>query len=57
MINGILAPVLLVFVMLAANNRAIMGARVNTPLLNAVGWTTTLVMGLAAIGSLVTMGR
>jgi len=56
-INGILAPALLVFVMLAANNRAIMGARVNTPLLNAIGWTTTVVMGLAAIGSLVTMGR
>ncbi len=34
-----------------------MGARVNTPLLNVIGWTTTVVMGLAAIGSLLTMGN
>jgi NRAMP (natural resistance-associated macrophage protein)-like metal ion transporter len=56
-INGLLAPLLLVLIMLIANNRAIMGERVNSPLLNAIGWATTVAMGLAAIGSLATMGR
>jgi NRAMP (natural resistance-associated macrophage protein)-like metal ion transporter len=56
-INGLLAPLLLVLIMLIANNRAIMGARVNTPLLNGLGWATMIAMGLAAIGSLITMGR
>jgi NRAMP (natural resistance-associated macrophage protein)-like metal ion transporter len=48
-INGFLAPPLLVLIMLIANNRKIMGARVNGRWLNVLGWTTTGVMSLAAL--------
>lgn len=48
-INGFLSPPLLVIIMLMANNRAIMGKHVNGLILNVLGWTTTIVMFLAAM--------
>ena len=51
-INPIAA--LLVLVMLVSNNRAAMGERTNGRLLNVVGWATTAVMGVAAVGLIVT---
>ena len=56
-LNGFLAPPLLVLVMLVANDRTIMGSRTNGPWLNVVGWGTTIVMFAAAIGLVVTWGR
>jgi NRAMP (natural resistance-associated macrophage protein)-like metal ion transporter len=53
-LNGLLAPPLLVLVMLVGNNKAIMGAHVNGPWLNAFGWLATAVMFAAAIGFFVT---
>ena len=53
-LNGLLAPPLLVLVMLVANNRSIMGDRTNGRLLNTLGWATTIVMGLAAVALIVT---
>jgi NRAMP (natural resistance-associated macrophage protein)-like metal ion transporter len=53
-LNGLLAPPLLVLVMLVGNNKAIMGTRVNGPWLNALGWLATAVMFAAAIGFFVT---
>ncbi len=44
MINGFLAPPLLIVVMLIANNRQVMGKRVNGPILNVLGWATTAIM-------------
>lgn len=40
-INGILIPVVLVFVLLLVNNRRIMGQHVNGPWYNAVAWAST----------------
>jgi len=51
-LNGVLAPPLLVLVMLVANNRAIMGPRVNGPWLNVLGWLSTAMM-TAAVAILV----
>ena len=34
--------------MLVSNDRSVMGGRTNGRLLNVVGWTTTVVMGVAA---------
>ena len=48
-VNGLLAPPLLLLVMLVGNNRKIMGARVNGPWLNALGWTATAVMTVAML--------
>src|SRR4030095_11348992 len=53
-LNGLLAPPLLVLVMLVGNHKAIMGAHVNGPWLNALGWLATAVMFVAAIGFFVT---
>jgi Mn2+/Fe2+ NRAMP family transporter len=53
-INGLLAPPILILVMLASGNRAVMGERTNGRLVAAVGWITTIVMSLAAIALIVT---
>ena len=53
-INAFLTPPLLVLIMLASNNRAIMGARVNGALLNSIGWATTAVMTAAVVGFVLT---
>ncbi len=53
-LNGLIAAPLLVLVMLVSNSRAAMGARTNGRLLNVVGWVTTIVVGAAAVGLIVT---
>jgi NRAMP (natural resistance-associated macrophage protein)-like metal ion transporter len=49
-INGFLAPPMLVIIMMVANNRGVLGSEVNGPLANVMGWTTTGAMFAAAIG-------
>jgi NRAMP (natural resistance-associated macrophage protein)-like metal ion transporter len=56
-INGFLAPPLLVVVMLIANNRQIMGKRVNGLWENLLGWATTAMMFAAAIALVWTWGQ
>ena len=56
-INGFLAPPLLVAIMLVANNRHIMGNRVNGRWSNILGWTTTVVMFVAAVALVLTWGH
>jgi len=53
-INGVVAPPILIVIMLVANNREIMGDEVNGYWINIVGWATTAVMFAAAIGLLLT---
>jgi NRAMP (natural resistance-associated macrophage protein)-like metal ion transporter len=55
-INGFLSPPLLVLVLHMANNRRVMGERVNGPGLNLLGWATTLLMFAAAVGLIATWG-
>jgi NRAMP (natural resistance-associated macrophage protein)-like metal ion transporter len=55
-INGFLTPPVLCFLMLASNNRAILGHRVNGPVLNVIGWVSTAVMTAAVIGLIMTWG-
>jgi Mn2+/Fe2+ NRAMP family transporter len=56
-INGVLAPPLLVMIMLVSNNRKVMGNRVNGKLTNFIGWTTAALMSAAALGMFVTWGK
>ncbi|MDE3088488.1 MAG: divalent metal cation transporter, partial [Chloroflexota bacterium] len=56
-INGVLAPPLLVVIMLISNNAKIMGNRVNGLGVNLVGWATTVTMIVAAIGLILTLGQ
>jgi Mn2+/Fe2+ NRAMP family transporter len=53
-LNGFLAPPLLVVIMLIAGNRKVMGKRVNGRALAVLGWTTTALMFAAAVGLLLT---
>jgi NRAMP (natural resistance-associated macrophage protein)-like metal ion transporter len=51
-INGFLAPPMLLMVMVIANNRAVLGEHVNGPVSNAIGWATTATMTAATIALL-----
>jgi NRAMP (natural resistance-associated macrophage protein)-like metal ion transporter len=51
-INGVLAPPLIVLVVLLTSNPTVMGERVNPPLLRWLGWLTAAVMAAAAVGML-----
>src|SRR5467141_2245367 len=55
-INGFLAPPLLVVIMLVANNRKVMKDHVNGRWTNILGWTTTVVMFVAAVALVLTWG-
>ena len=54
-INGVLAPPLLVLLMLMSNNPKVMGKRTNGRWLNILGWFTTILMFLAAIALFLTL--
>jgi len=54
-LNGVLAPPLIVLVVLLTSNPAIMGTRASSPLLRAFGWATAVIMTAAGIGMLVTL--
>ena len=56
-INGVLAPPLLVLLMLVVNNPRVMGKRVSGRWLNLGGWITTLLMFAAALALFLTLGR
>lgn len=53
-INGIVAPPLLIVVMLVSNDRRVVGHRTNGHWTNVVGWLATILMFAAAIGMFVT---
>jgi Mn2+/Fe2+ NRAMP family transporter len=48
-INGFLAPPLLILILKISNDRKIMGERVNGRILNIAGWTTFAAMAAAAV--------
>jgi len=54
-LNGVLAPPLIVLVVLLTSNKKVMGERINSPLLKWLGWDTAVIMALAAVGMFLTM--
>ena len=54
-LNGVLAPPLIVLVVLLTCNKKIMGNRTNPPVLKWLGWATAVIMAMAAIAMFVTM--
>ena len=56
-INGVLAPPLMVLIMLVANHRAVMGNRINGRWTNLMGWLATGAMFAAAIALFLTWGQ
>jgi Mn2+/Fe2+ NRAMP family transporter len=53
-LNGVLAPPLVIIVVLLTSSRAVMGARRNPLWLTLLGWLTVAVMTAAAIAMFVT---
>ena len=53
-VNGVLAPPLIVLVLLLTSDREVMGARADPPLLRWVGWATAATMSAAAVAMIVT---
>ncbi|HKA55169.1 MAG TPA: divalent metal cation transporter, partial [Candidatus Binatia bacterium] len=47
-LNGVLAPPLILLVVLLTSDRSVMGTHVNPPLLRWLGWATVLTMTAAA---------
>jgi NRAMP (natural resistance-associated macrophage protein)-like metal ion transporter len=54
-LNGVLAPPLIVLVVLLTSSKEIMGERVNPPILKWLGWATAVIMTAAAIAMFATM--
>lgn len=54
-LNGVLAPPLIVLVVLLTSNPKVMGNRVNSRPLRYLGWATAVIMAAAGIGMFVTM--
>jgi NRAMP (natural resistance-associated macrophage protein)-like metal ion transporter len=54
-VNGLLAPPLILLVVLLTSDPVVMGTRVNSAPLRYLGWATFLVMTAAAVGLLVTL--
>jgi NRAMP (natural resistance-associated macrophage protein)-like metal ion transporter len=56
-LNGLLAPPLVVMVVLLTSDRKVMGNRVNSGIMQVLGWICATVMGAAAIALLVCLRR
>jgi NRAMP (natural resistance-associated macrophage protein)-like metal ion transporter len=53
-INGVLAPPLILLVVLLTSDSTVMGKQTNSPLLRGLGWLTFVVMVAAAVGMFAT---
>jgi Mn2+/Fe2+ NRAMP family transporter len=53
-VNGLLLPVLLFFIMRLVNDRELMDDHVNKPLVNVIAWATTLIVSTLALVLVVT---
>lgn len=51
-VNGLVAPVVLVLIILLASDKKVMGIRANTMFAKSIGWTTTILMALAGIATI-----
>ncbi len=52
-LNGVLAPPLVVLVVMLTSDKKVMGKRVNSPRMRALGWACAVVMGVAALALLI----
>jgi Mn2+/Fe2+ NRAMP family transporter len=53
-LNGVLAPPLVVLVVLLSGDPKVMGERINSPAADALGWICAAVMAIAAVAMFVT---
>jgi Mn2+/Fe2+ NRAMP family transporter len=53
--NGLLAPVMLWFIVRLADCKDVVGAHVSTPLVRTLGWLCFLLMAIAALVLVITV--
>lgn len=53
--NGIVAPIILVFIVGISSSKKIMGEYRNKPITKFIGWTATVLMGIAAIATIISL--
>lgn len=51
-VNGLVAPVVLVLILLLSSNKKVMGDRVNHPVATILGWSITILMILAGVATI-----
>lgn len=51
-VNGLVAPVVLILIVLLSSNSKVMGNRVNGPVTTLAGWVTTIFMALAGVATI-----
>jgi NRAMP (natural resistance-associated macrophage protein)-like metal ion transporter len=56
-LNGVVAPPLLIMLMRISNNKEIMGKHTNGKFSNVMGWTITVIMGFCAIALLFSLSH
>lgn len=56
-VNGVLAPPLLMLIIFITNNRSVMGRHVGGVWANVLGWLTTALMAAAVVGLFLTFGK
>lgn len=56
-LNGIVAPIIIFFLIVLSQNAKVMGERKNKPLTNVLGWFLTAIMGVVAILTVVDIVR
>ena len=49
-VNGVVLPFVLIFMLLLINKKELMGEHVNSRLFNAIAWSTTTIMIVLTIG-------
>lgn len=54
-LNGVLAPPLIIIILIVCNNRSVMGKHVNGRVMNALGLIAAIVMSVAAVAMIVTL--
>lgn len=54
-LNGLIAPIILVLIVLLSSNKKIMGEWANTPLVTSLGWAITGIMMLAGAAAIISM--
>ncbi len=50
--NGIVAPIILIFIVHISGNKKVMGRFKNSKLVNIIGWTTTILMSITALAAI-----
>ena len=53
--NGLIAPIVLFFIVRISANKHVMGEYANRPLISGIGWVTILVMALSGVAAIATL--